>query len=299
MVLERGSATPEVALDRTRVAAVRAKVARPRGATFENVGVRVTGEIPGSEPPGVQVVGPDTMDRAPAGVRAVRPDGTFEVRVPGDRDVVLEAWHPYLRSSGVVTLREPRGDVVLRLVPGPTTTIAFAEGLTPELVLQATRNVLLLRSRPAGEPALAVYPVGAGREVRFGGYEPGRYAVWIDGGSMAPKTLRDVVLGEGDTRIDAVALEPGSPLRIGLRRASADTAGGMLFVEAVHQGEPRYVRAWAGEAGTRAVTLAGLGALHLRVKVERPSPAGHMEVLLDREVEADGWSELALPLDLR
>jgi RNA polymerase sigma-70 factor (ECF subfamily) len=141
--------------------------------------------------------------------------GNFEAWIPGDRAVRVRAEHPFLRpdpSRGFVDVVRPTDDVVLALVPGPT--LAFRLPGTPTPDHGPSPHVLFFRGEPFGEPATKRDALPVDDALRVGGFEPGTWTLVIDANASAPKTLRGVVLGEGDTDLGDVALDAGLSLRV-------------------------------------------------------------------------------------
>ena len=151
-------------------------------------------------------------------------DGSFRFRLPSDRGVVLRPWHPVLSPAppadgGEAVLADGTEGLVLRLVEGPVTVVPLAPELA-EVAGYGSLPVRLFRGPPTGEGVyLARAPVADGR-LRFGGYPPGRYTVWIDPErEYAPVIYPDVELGGGETLLPAAAAHEGAKIRVRLKVA--------------------------------------------------------------------------------
>lgn len=259
-----GGDEAEVGLDAGRSGWARGKVVVPEGGARIGAVVHVDGveAFPnvGTGIPGAQGI-----------VARVREDGTFWIRVPGDREVVLRPEALTLRphaKSGTARVTEPRDDIVLELVRDHTASVTLDRAI-PTYGPQGrgiTRTVLLYAGEIEGEPAVRTTAAveDEGRTLVFGGFEPGTYAVWIDADPFAPLVLPLRVLGEGTTDLGEVSGSDGASVVLELL-LPAGQAAPRAYGWAEHAGEPAYQRR-VNWQGPRAV-LTGLGPGRHRITV--------------------------------
>jgi hypothetical protein len=224
--------------------------------------------------------------------RAMTPaDGTFGVVVPGDRTVRVRALHPLMKSDperDSVDVVEPRSDVVLHLAQGPVVEFGVPAGV------QRPPMIRLYRGPVVGD-AVAQLTVdfsmafGGGLKRRAGGFEPGRYTVWIDVGTGAPVTLPDVELKDGVTDLGEIRPPRGSTVHVRVT-IPPGAAAQMISVVVVRLDQPTYIRnAWSRETD---VAVGGLGPGRFEVTV---SPQGaRREDALKRTVELDGDRDVVI-----
>ncbi len=285
------------------VGSVRGRVEVPRGTNPADVGILVEGLVSGtsgtSGTSGAVPIQPMAPGRAllPPGARGIGADGRFEVRVPGDRDVTLEAWHPLHRSAGVVVVRAPRDDVVLRLDAAPTATFTLGAEVDDARTSSVVTRVLLFRGPPGGEPAYTLTPVTQDRRAVFGGYEAGTYTVWIDTLHFAPLVRSSVALPNGETDLGLVSFTKGSTVHLDVRtRDGADRPP--MRMHAGRLDEPTYARA-ALLLGPARAEVSGLGPGRFEIFVIRlGDPGSGPPVLLKEEIEVDGVHDTTVVLDL-
>ena len=200
----------------------------------------------------------------------IRPDGTFQLRVPGDREVVLRAACPTLRphpTEGTARVTFPTKGIVLRLVEGATASVAFDRPLArprrwPDPV---GVRVLLFRGEVGASTGQAVRGVrdAERRRITFGGFEPGTYTVWIDAAPYAPLVLQDCRLAAGETDLGKVAVSEGARIVVDLQVPEGQAAP-RSQLSAVHEGAPTYRRSSRVFKGTHLV-LSGLGPGSTRI----------------------------------
>jgi hypothetical protein len=285
-----------LALDLSSVFEVRGRVKAPPGT--ELGWVRVLGAGAPEDRgrlPAVEVIGPGAprpapFEEPPGGLR-VADDGSFTARAGTGEPLELRAWHPLLGTSEVVRVGAPRSEVLLRLAPSPTVHLLFAapDPAAPAPAPGARRAVLLR----GGVEVFSARPVREIGGVRFGGFEPGTYDLWVDGGQRAPLLLGAVTLGEGETTVPDARFPLGAALRVEVRSRDGGTER-FLGVTARHLGVPAYERSTVLRPGHEA-RLGGLGPGRFAVTVREMMGAGR--VLAEREVESDGEGEQTLVVE--
>ncbi|MGE0190657.1 MAG: hypothetical protein AB7T63_01330 [Planctomycetota bacterium] len=287
----RAGETTRLAWDLSRSGLVQGRVEAPEGTQLQAIDLMLYGVD----------VSPDVVNPVAKGaVARTGRDGTFRVRIPGDRDVVLEPRHPTLvpaRQGGRVTLREPRDDVVLRLERAATFRVALDRDLVLPLHLRSNPRlaVRLFRGEPAGEPAFQIEAPLKDRVLEVGGYEPGRYTIWVDVLDAVPLVLRDVDLTGGDVDLGTHATEPGATVRLRLLVEEGAVVPRIGF-SAQQDGPTGYMRG-AISSGEDVITLTGLGPGTFRLRTsgqERPLPRN-----VDEVIESDGTGVIERTLDLR
>jgi hypothetical protein len=231
----------------------------------------------------------------------VRSDGSFTIRVPGDRPVTLRPSHALLRPAaegGRVTLTDPREGIVLRTVPGPQAS------LRPDPLPVAAREgwpsandlvrVLLYRGPTTALPTATIKAKFADGVARFGGFVAGTYGVFLDAYGSAPVFLPAVVLGDGATDLGTVRFPAGGSVRarVVVPEGQAPPA---LLVEARSKTGPQHQR-HVSSPGAADVVLRGLGALRYEVTVRASSGD---KTYLKRLVDSDGVGETELTVEIR
>jgi hypothetical protein len=268
-------------------------------ATLDLTGVgNVTGRIELPTGYGMRDVRIEGLNPSPFRRYGIRPanNGAFVVRVPGNRDVKLRATHPLLTSANEVTVREPRADVVLRLRTGPVATLRLDRAPVMNAIHRDTR-VFLYWGAPRGEPLCRLRAEVDETTLRFGGFEPGTYTLWIDATPFVPIVLEGVELGAGETDLGAVETSDGATIRLKvLVEEGGDPPRVALFASAL--GEPSYTRG-LNSRGEAEVLVRGLGpgrfgVLAYLVMGGTGAPPGIQET-----IESDGKKDIELTLDLR
>jgi hypothetical protein len=235
------------------------------------------------------------------GAQRVRPDGTFSVRVPGDRPVTLFATHMLLRAAaegGRVTVTEPRGGVVLRMSSAPQAVfrpdpvpVPSASGYPgPDDLLR----ILIYRGPTTDLPEATVKAKVVDGVARFGGYEPGTWTLFLDAHGRAPVLLPFVALGDGATDLGVVAFPEGGSVRVDVlvREGQAPPPLSLLARSKLGPEHWRQTHSF----GERAVVLRGLGKARYQVTVESNA---RDRKYLEKLVDCDGASETVLTVDLR
>ena len=288
-----GGPEAEVVLDAGRSGWARGKVVLPEGVAASGALVHVDGverfSNMGSGVPGAQGL-----------VARVREDGTFWIRVPGDREVVLRPAAPTLRphtTRGTVRLTAPREDLVLELVRDHVATLWLGEALStdwrPGQTL--TRTVLLFAGEARGEPAHRATAIveDEGRSLVFGGFTPGTYTIWIDADPFAPLVLPDRALGEGTTDLGEVAVSEGARVVLELLLPEGQAAP-RAYAWASHEGEPAYRRSVNWQGPKAVLTGLGPGRHEIRVGSHMGAGLGHVET-----IELAAGEEQHITIDLR
>jgi hypothetical protein len=221
-------------------------------------------------------------------------DGTFRVRVPGDRDVTIRVTHPLLVPA-VVVAREPRTGLDVRLVRGATATVAIDADVNASAAFRDSGRVLLYRGASDGEPAFEGRLHRDGRTVSFGGFEPGTWTVFLDVAPHAPIVLNDRRLGAGATDLGVVTVVEGARIRVKVLVKDGQHAP-RISLTAARRGKPGYMRYLNSNGETEAV-LSGLGAGTFEVTA-RPV-MGADRALLETEVTLEAGGEAEIVVDLR
>lgn len=286
----------EVVLDLSRAATVKGTVEGPPG--FDLSGAQV--EIEGVATEGFLLQRP--------GRSGIGNEGTFQLRVPGSRPVVLRAKHPFLVPDpvlGRVEVTGGRDGVRLRLVAGtraqfrlsgvPTTRPGQAPHVPEGL------KVLLFAGEPGAGEATA-QPVQADEAAYwFGGYAPGTYTLWLDPGHGAPVVKRGVVFGAQETDLGELEASEGARIRVRVLVREGATPP-RIAIRAVAEGKPTYERSKETQKPLLDAVLTGLGTGRFRVTawpvgdgVRADGPRLDQTV----EVNQDAEDETVLDLDLR
>jgi hypothetical protein len=268
---------------------VAGRVEFPPGASASSAVVLVDG-APGR----VDAFRSQPGETPPAGA-PLAGDGSFRVRVPGDREVTVRPWHPWLAPAADGALRTTLGrdGVVLRLVEGPEVQVALAQPADTK-PLRFVR-VGAYRGPARGEPVQWIHAPIANGVARFGGLERGRWTLWLDPvNTFAPLVIEDVEVGAGVAELPARELARGASIRVRVL-VPADQSTPRIYVHASAIDAPSYYRS-VNSRGEALVVLGGLGAG--RFKVGLSAVMGQRRQV-DHEVDLDGRSELVLDLDLR
>jgi hypothetical protein len=248
-VIARGAET-SVTIDLRSVGSAQGRVVLPEGHGF--AGARVHGEgLPES-------LAPTAALRR--GVGVLPPDGSFVFRVPGDRPITLVAVHPTLvpdPEAGRVVVIEPRDGIVLRLVEGAVANLGLEPPPPPATDAGGEIAVLLFRGEVGADPAFTLMGQADGKGIRFGGYEPGTYTIWVRVPGYAPLILAHRVLGGGATDLGAARLSRGATVRVRILVADGQTAP-PLVLNAWREESPAYGSV-ANSRGEDVVLLQGLG----------------------------------------
>jgi len=267
-----GAPPVEVTLDLRSASYAEGRIEAPEGTAMDDVRVVVEGV---------------TQARSPED--GVRPDGTFRVRVPGDRVVRLRPTHPLLAAAGpdgCATVQAGRSGIVLRLAPGPT-----ARFRPPPLAVGpvAQPRVLLFRRAVGPEPVSEHRVVLSNGVARFGGFAPGAWIAWFDLPGHAPVAANVELGGEGETDLGDVRPPAGSTLRV----ERADAEGGLRDVTVVALDPPAYLRRNQPDANSD-VLVPGLGAGRFRARLLVALKGGGGLTTIDRTFEADGRAPVTI-----
>jgi hypothetical protein len=222
-------------------------------------------------------------------------DGAFRIRVPGDRDVLLEARHPRLVPAGGVAarrVRAPETGLRIALVEGPVLSMRLVPG-----PFAAGENTAALFFARDGAPAAehrraALRPDGV---VRFGGYLAGTYDVFLDHATRAPVFLRGIVLDDEDRDLGDVELPAGGACRV--RAEPPRGEHDPLVVHAWSLGVPAYRREGV-RADDGSFLIRGLGVGKFRVQVSTV-PGATRPRFGRAEFAGDGRATETLTIPLR
>lgn len=285
MEIRSGALAGEARLDLSRSGVVRGRVEVPDG--YKAFGTHVVVEDAGVS----SRDGSDGQRGTP-----VTGDGTFEVRIAGDRPVTISAVHPLLKPAAVggsLTVSAPKDGVVLRMVAGPQATFRPDPVPTPPNGTRAAR-VFLFRGSVGGTPAARIEADVLDGVVRFGGFEPGRYSVVIDAYGLAPLFLENVVLTDGPTELGALRLGGGASVRVKVLVKDGQVAPG-LDITARSKFEPDHWRQ-VHSRGDAEVVVRGLGKGAYKFTVMSLS---NDKTYLTKTIESDGVGETTVTADLR
>ena len=283
----------EVAMDLSHAGLAQGKVELPPGVDAARVRVRMEGE--GLREADARF-GPLLM-----GV-PVQSDGSFSVRVPGDRRVRLLAWHPSFPSGEdrALLVTEPREGIVLALAAPQGAAVVFRVSPEPPPMPKGFfgpggGRVLLFKGEAEGKPdsehTLAIKDGVA----TFSGYEPGTWTLWIDIPGFAPKVLQSANLSKGGDDFGTLQFSEGTLLRIRVVTKGDETPPRIIAM-AKRVGEPAYARSQIAQEQEILVRGLGKGTFHVQAG---PMEGGGMAAPLDETIEVDGSSEKTLTLDLR
>jgi hypothetical protein len=286
IAIVRGGPTAVLTMDLNGAGVARGRVVPVEGRTVFNTQI--------------WLLDPATTTGGPRTKSPVHPDGTFSVVVPGDRPVRIVARHPEAildDPASQVTLREPRDDIVLRLVaaPGASLRLLGSDG-------NPLRGVVFvsLRRREAGAQAVQSATTANDGQIWFGGFAAGRYDVLLHHEPDAPLVLSGVSLTAEPTHLGTHTLLVGRSIRLrALRPADMPWPKGLsAFVELL---EP----SWPTPFGEGIVDASGegrvVGLLPGRYRVrfhgnEFPLPAA---VGVEHTVEVTDTNDPVVTIDFR
>ncbi len=289
--VEAWSPPAAVSLDCSKAGWARGTVEVPEGYDVTTVRVRLDG------------IGQTRSNRATIGGAGVWKSGGFGIRIPGSKPVTLVPVHATLEPApegGTVTVTETREDIVLRLVEGNVAELRLDPPPVFPSHARERKVAIRLYDGPAeGEPVHRVEAPCAEGVVRFGGFTPGTYTVWIDAPGFAPAVLPARHLAAGRNDLGDVTLSPGSVVTIRILVPEGQ-APPRVGVAARRVGEPAYLR-FTSSRGEAEVVLPGLGAGRFKLQVYgQMGLSGAGRGGLEEEViEVDGESPLERTLDLR
>lgn len=284
----RSGETTEAFLDLTGFVVVRGRVVLPEG--WEVNGVEVACE-------GRDI---DTTSGSQSG-KAIEPDGSFVLAVPGDRPVTLRVRHPTLLSSDVAssaTVTAPTDEVILRLEEPSTAFFRWvARDAGPAEPDRARGHAYLLKREsedsPSGSHRVTILKDG---KARFSEFEPGKYVVWIDLEPFAPTRIGEVTLGPKRTDLGTVVFEKGSAVRARVLVAEGKDEPDVEGYAQRLEGVPDYERwlKWSGDGHA----FLGLGPGKFRLEVEWKRPDGVWKKV-EQTIEVDGHTDRTIEVDTR
>ena len=262
---------------------IRGRVVGPPDIDFAQVRVLVDG-APVRSPQRALAPG----DAPPTGA-AVDADGGFEVRVPGDREVVVRPWHPWLAPSAASVLRTRNGreDVELELIAGRELRLPIANA---ELLARSHLRIAAFESGAESGPTRWLHATVTDGVARSGELGPGTWNLWVDAGDdWAPLRLERVRIDERGATLEPLQFTHGSSLRVRVLTPEGASPP-RLFVSAMHSSEPKFWRS-LNSNGESEVVLRGLCAGRFSVSVnaimgDHSRPA--------RELEFDGVGEVTI-----
>jgi hypothetical protein len=287
----------EVVLDLRASGLVKGRVEAPEGFALEATEISLDpGDIP--------------LERFSTRTVRVGRDGTFELRVPGDRALPLRVRHPRLRldpALGTLQVERPRDGLVVRLVtaPGLSWTVTGGPPLAPPRPeasppppgLPDPGSRVLLFDDAEGHDLATATIRHEGRAQRegegfvLGGLSPGRYTLWMDLVGCAPIVKRGVVVGEGVTDLGALEAEAGTTLRVRFRVKQGSTVP-RVSLWAQREAAPSYLRTVTSRGGADDLLLPGLGPGRFRIQVAPMMGGG--PYTLERTLDVTGTGEIVL-----
>lgn len=224
-------------------------------------------------------------------------DGAFEGTLPQGHEATLRVHHPNLPAvagrDAVTWDGSSAAPLVFELANGSFAALELDRALDFGQRPNRAATVLLFRGEPRGEPVSRHLAAVEGTRLRFGGFEPGTYTVWIDTPPFAPLVLFDLALAEGDRDYGRHAVDPGATLRLKL----AGTGGSarravMVAAHAVGDGgAPVYHRVQHEVPCEPDGLFSGLGAGTFDVEVSIP---GSGQSAIRRRVDSKGSGEIVL-----
>jgi hypothetical protein len=239
-------------------------------------------------PPWLQTVGAPVRPGLPIGG-----DGSFKVRLPGDRPVHVKPWHPSLvrdpRDADVVVTSE-RTPLLLRLVPGARATFRILRpdpAQFPHLLLHA--RALLYQGEATGKP-LATHPLSEESGLySFSGFVPDTYTVCLQLPLFAPLVLRNVALRESVTHLGDLTFELGTMLTIQQPKELERRTQGQVNVVSVNG--PPFEEWRLLDPGEERILFTGLGPGRYRVSMSfRSGSPGSVS----RTIEVDGRTPVTI-----
>ncbi len=255
--------------DPAEMARVRIRVSDPHAEAIKSW-------RPGSEPP--------------EGVSSQ--DGTFRIQVPGDREVTLVPWHPWLvpdPEQGAVVLHGGRDNLVLRLVAGDELRIPIGQ-INPRV--HAIR-VARYADETTGDILEWHYAPVADGATRFT-VPKGRWTLWLDPvEGFAPLILRDILV-DGLTELTPIEFGRGSSVRVHIL-VPAGQSTPRISVFASPLDGPDYGRG-TNSNGEEVTVLRGLGLGRFKVQVNTIMGGG---ASAEKIVDLDGINDLEFEYDLR
>lgn len=262
---------------------IRGRVVGPPDIDFAQVRVLVDG-APVRKPQRALAPG----DAPPTGA-AVDADGGFEVRVPGDREVVVRPWHPWLAPSAASVLRTRNGreDVELELIAGRELRLPIAN---VELLARSHLRIAAFEAGAESGPTRWLHATVLDGVARSGELTPGTWDLWVDAGDdWAPLRLERVRIDDGGAALEPLQFTHGSSLRVRVLTPEGASPP-RLYVSAMHSSEPKFWRS-VNSNGEPEVVLRGLCAGRFSVSVnaimgDHSRPA--------RELEFDGVGEVTI-----
>ncbi len=287
-----GGVPARLSIDISRQGYAKGKVLIPEGAKMADVRVLVRGE-------GLTTPNP-SVGFSDGGIARPREDGSFMVRVPGDRPVTVVPWHPILTPSsegGSAEVTEPREDLVLRLVLGARASLRFSPAPKAPLWLAGSPRILLYHGYPEGEPAATLAGVLEGDRLAFGGFAPGSWTLWIDTlTGHAPAVLRNASLTDGETDLGTATLSEGSRVRVKILVKEGASVP-RIAVFATREDSPTYTRL-VNSNGEETAVLPGIGPGRFRITAmaNMGSPG---KQAINEVHDLDGTNDLELTMDLR
>jgi len=222
--------------------------------------------------------------------------GAFRVVVPGDRAIRLYARHAWMKpapAQDFADVREPKDGVVLRLLEGPCVEFALPTDFGRDVPMRMPQ-VQLFRGPAAGEPVaqLSFAPImqlAPGQRFRAGGFEPGRYTLWIEVGGGAPLVLSDVDLKDGVNDLGELRPPRGGSVRVRVT-TPAGGAPQTTAVFVVRLDPPAYMR--GATSRDSEIVVAGLGPGRFEVRVSQTG--GPRDDSFKRTIDLDGEREVVV-----
>ena len=289
-----GGQEAAVTLDLSKTGWVQGRVIPPPGVPVKEFTVGVEGEPRTS----ARWVGYGTgLPGRPVDPR----DGVFLYRVPGNKPVTIRVFHMTCKphpTKGSVTVESPREGVELHAVEGPRAIVKLAEPLRMYVNPGRARpvTVRLYKGNVKGKGTQLVGMLNSSQDtIEFGGFEAGKYTVWIDLITAPPLVLYNAKLPEENSvDLGTHSFDAGSSLRIRFLVKEGQSPPRM-HVSATKVGDPAYWRN-AGGAG-ETVVLRGLGKGTFQIFAG--SYGGAAGARIKEKITFDGKNDVERTIDLR
>jgi hypothetical protein len=277
---------PDLALDLSRAGWVTGRVETPTPGdtsdarvTFSGTDIRPVGYMMGDSPQRYEGV-------------TINPDGTFRLRVPGDRPITLVPIHPKLvaAADGDATVTEPRGDVRLRLVRAGRVRFTIDSGDVTGPKAGATHYAKVFRHGVEGVP-VSTHLIGIdGNAGSLTGVPAGKWTIWLNIDPFQPAVLAGTTVDQDETDLGRVSFDRGSELEIHVIERPGRSLSS-IRVQAWHRDEPAYSRTAQARGGQPCI-VHGLGPGRFLVKITTNDRA-ELDPR-DFEITADGLSKVRL-----
>jgi len=270
-----------IELDLTRERGVSGRVLAPKGVAFHEVSLDFDGAPPDLSP-GWPL---------PNLGYSVGEDGTFSIRVPGDRAIALRALHPLLECPSPVRIARSRDDVILTLVRAPTAFLRCAPQPNLTGYLEADNNLDFARH-------LGIYLMPGrhalqrtwGKKVIEFRVRPGSTrGLLLDLPGLVPKRLTGLEFGAGRTDLGVIRFERGTTIRVEVDLPEGRTMVRTMADATKREPDPYMRRGHREGPGVCLIRGLGRGTFLVSVRVVSKDHRGDTDYEdLERAVEVSG-----------